>query len=168
MKTFEIGKYKSRGLSFLLVAFLIMLYFYSSYYLAEICTSPDNCTSTERNGFWLPLQAFSLYTPIILLPFLFLSTRYFRSWALKIASWSIPLAFLFVLSESPTGGGMLAFGRELAVSISALIIANFTIVFILYSYAKNHERYKKIAGAWYFVLLGVMLFVTTRLASYFF
>jgi len=113
-----------------------------------------------------PYYTFSLYGSLILLPFLFLPVRYFKTWLLKIASWFMPLAYVLVVSESPHDGGVLAIGREGVVVLAALVLANLTVVFLIYTYAQTHDRYKQIAGFWYFLLLGLTLFASTYLAPH--
>ncbi len=159
-------KYRDKILIIVPLFILVGIFFLSSYYLTEICTSAENCTSTERNGTWQPLHAFSIYAGLILTPFLFLPIKYFKAWLLKIASWSIPIATIMVLGESPHDGGVLAIGREGMVVLSSLVIANLTLVFVLYMYAQETDKYKHIAGFWYFLLLSVSLYLSTYLVPY--
>jgi hypothetical protein len=152
----------------ILLGIAVLSFLFSHIYSNELCNSAGNCTSTERYGLWIPIKVFSFSASLLLLPFLFLPIRYFKSWVLKILSWFLPITMVLVLSESPHGGSVLQIGRDGMVKLMAVVLANLTLVFALYEYAKDHVRWSKIAGFWYLLLLGVTLFVSTQLLHFFF
>lgn len=146
---------------FILVSFvsLTILHVFLNWYWLNVC-AVEGCENSFRDGLLAPIYNLSLYLPILLLPFLVLPVHYFRSWLLKIASWTFPVALILILSESPHNSSILALGRDGMVILMFYVIANLTFVFLLYTYAKNHEKYKKFSGYWFFLLLSVTLYLS--------
>lgn len=145
MKSYFLNKFKFIALIIFIITSLTFLGI-KNFILSGGCS--NLCSFGLKNGILDPIYNYSGIVSLIFLSSLFLPIKYLRFWFLYILSWTLPLSFFVIVSESPyaTGGVLGMSGRPFfatftAYTVTAISLVTFIILGLidLLKYLKNRK-----------------------------
>lgn len=120
-----------------LIAIGLTLFFGVDYYWKNVCIEIA-CSYSSMSELLMPLKQSGLIMALILTPFIFLPTNYFKSYFKKVFWW-LALLFYVVVATNESGSD-LWFDRTDTVYLMGVVSAVVTLAFVLIHYRLGRKE----------------------------